>query len=151
MALAATLSACTEIKKTETSEQKNAPVEVVQPEKVGGDRDAHGCIPSAGYQWSELRGACIRLFEDGIRLNAAKGSGMDNTISAFVVFKSMEDDMKAELYLATLGKALELTKTGTKDAGTWKNAEYTLKQYKGMYMLEGKDGKVIYEGAIAPK
>ena len=34
---------------------------------AGADRDAHGCIPSAGYTWSPVRGACIRLFEDGVR------------------------------------------------------------------------------------
>ena len=38
---------------------------------AGADRDAHGCIPSAGYTWSPVRGACIRLFEDGVRFEQA--------------------------------------------------------------------------------
>ena len=29
---------------------------------VGADRDEHGCIGSAGYQWSALAGQCVRLF-----------------------------------------------------------------------------------------
>jgi len=30
---------------------------------VGGDRDAHGCIPSAGYSWCEAKNSCIRTWE----------------------------------------------------------------------------------------
>lgn len=32
--------------------------------KTGGDRDAHGCIPSAGYTWCEERQECIRVWEE---------------------------------------------------------------------------------------
>lgn len=31
---------------------------------VGGDRDAYGCIPSAGYQWCEFKEKCIRPWEE---------------------------------------------------------------------------------------
>jgi len=31
--------------------------------KVGADRDAHGCIRSAGYTWSEINNSCLRPFE----------------------------------------------------------------------------------------
>lgn len=30
---------------------------------VGGDKDKHGCIASAGYTWSEAQKDCIRLWE----------------------------------------------------------------------------------------
>ncbi|MBB1088686.1 hypothetical protein H4F99_09310 [Lysobacter sp. SG-8] len=30
---------------------------------VGGDRDAQGCIPSAGYRWCERSQACERPWE----------------------------------------------------------------------------------------
>ncbi len=36
------------------SEQKTA---------VGGDRDEHGCIASAGYQWCAKENACVRPWE----------------------------------------------------------------------------------------
>jgi hypothetical protein len=39
------------------------------PPQVGGDRDAHGCIGSAGYRWCAREGACVRPWE----LAAAKG------------------------------------------------------------------------------
>eukprot|EP00933_Yihiella_yeosuensis_P080952 TRINITY_DN94481_c0_g1_i1.p1 TRINITY_DN94481_c0_g1~~TRINITY_DN94481_c0_g1_i1.p1 ORF type:complete len:306 (+),score=68.05 TRINITY_DN94481_c0_g1_i1:95-1012(+) len=36
------------------------------PHLMGGDRDAHGCIPSAGYRWCEAKSRCIRTWEEGI-------------------------------------------------------------------------------------
>ncbi len=31
---------------------------------VGGDRDAHGCIGSAGYRWCEPKAKCMRFWEE---------------------------------------------------------------------------------------
>jgi hypothetical protein len=31
---------------------------------VGSDRDSHGCIGSAGYQWCEEKGKCLRSWEE---------------------------------------------------------------------------------------
>jgi hypothetical protein len=31
---------------------------------VGGDRDVHGCIPSAGYSWCEAEQKCLRIWEE---------------------------------------------------------------------------------------
>lgn len=33
-------------------------------EIVGGDRDEHGCIPSAGYSWCEPKNKCLRIWEE---------------------------------------------------------------------------------------
>jgi len=33
-------------------------------EQLGGDRDEHGCIPSAGYSWCEEKQKCIRQWEE---------------------------------------------------------------------------------------
>jgi len=33
------------------------------PALVGGDRDAHGCIASAGYSWCTRENACVRPWE----------------------------------------------------------------------------------------
>ena len=30
----------------------------------GSDRDAHGCIPSAGYSWCEAKQKCLRVWEE---------------------------------------------------------------------------------------
>ncbi len=31
---------------------------------VGGDKDAHGCIGSAGYTWCEIKQKCLRVWEE---------------------------------------------------------------------------------------
>lgn len=31
---------------------------------VGGDKDEHGCIPSAGYSWCESKNKCLRVWEE---------------------------------------------------------------------------------------
>ncbi|MCX6804048.1 MAG: DUF333 domain-containing protein [Candidatus Diapherotrites archaeon] len=31
---------------------------------VGGDRDSHGCIGSAGYTWCEAKQKCLRIWEE---------------------------------------------------------------------------------------
>jgi len=36
-----------------------------QDDIIGGDRDEHGCIGSAGYQWCEEKNKCLRIWEEG--------------------------------------------------------------------------------------
>lgn len=31
---------------------------------LGGDRDVHGCIPSAGYSWCSVKNKCMRPWEE---------------------------------------------------------------------------------------
>jgi len=35
-----------------------------KPPLVGGDRDEHGCIGSAGYSWCEVKQKCLRVWEE---------------------------------------------------------------------------------------
>ena len=65
------LACCTSKKATETTETKveDATSEVVADSLInrpllGGDRDEHGCIPSAGYVWCEKLQKCIRPWEE---------------------------------------------------------------------------------------
>ena len=44
---------------------------------VGSDRDKHGCISSAGYQWCATENDCVRPWE------LAKEKGFDQTPEAF--------------------------------------------------------------------
>lgn len=32
-------------------------------DKIGGNRDSHGCLTSAGYSWCELGDSCVRFWE----------------------------------------------------------------------------------------
>lgn len=47
------------------------------PPVVGGDRDAHGCIGSAGYQWCTRAQACVRSWE------LAEQKGFERSPEAF--------------------------------------------------------------------
>ena len=59
----------------------------------GSDRDAHGCIGSAGYTWSEVLQDCIRIFEKGTRLESAGGD-----TSVYIVFGP--DSSQVELFFS---------------------------------------------------
>lgn len=50
---------------------------------VGGDRDAHGCIGSAGYQWCERSQRCERPWE------LAQAQGLANTAEAIDAYCAM--------------------------------------------------------------
>ncbi|WP_236655011.1 hypothetical protein [Burkholderia pyrrocinia] len=50
------------------------------PPMVGGDRDAHGCIGSAGYAWCEQTQQCERPWE------LAKQKGFANSAEAYEQF-----------------------------------------------------------------
>lgn len=47
------------------------------PGQVGGDRDAHGCIGSAGYMWCEKTAKCERAWE------IAESQGLGNKAQTF--------------------------------------------------------------------
>lgn len=44
-----------------------------EPRTVGNDRDAHGCIPSAGYQWCARENRCVRQWELAQERNLPSG------------------------------------------------------------------------------
>lgn len=54
-----------------------APAAPADPLIVGADRDAHGCIGSAGYRWCERTAQCERPWELAAR--AGYEPGAENT------------------------------------------------------------------------
>lgn len=60
---------------------------------LGGDRDAHGCIGSAGYSWCEAKQKCLRIWEEPCESNGSSdtnsggslggGTGMANPASVY--------------------------------------------------------------------
>lgn len=120
-------------------------VEVVQNKKVttGKDTDTHGCVTSAGYRWSVVHNSCIRVFEEGYRLNTIyELKGEDITKSAFIVFK--ESDNLAELYLPDGSDSILLKKEG--ELAPYKNEIWTLELNDG-YALS-KNNELMYAGAV---
>jgi len=105
---------------------------------VGGDRDEHGCIGSAGYTWSALRGECIQVFEVGTRLNPMDVEQEEAVISAFIVSKE-GDNSQVELFITGEDQNLILKKEAD---GTFKNGKYT---YNAQTKELSMDGKVAYK------
>jgi hypothetical protein len=58
---------------------------------VGADKDIHGCIGSAGYQWSEIKKECIRSFELTLQL-----LNTDKTSFTSILFSA--DNKQAEVF-----------------------------------------------------
>jgi hypothetical protein len=109
---------------------------------VGADRDSHGCIGSAGAQWSPLANQCVQLFEQGVRLNPTASNQTSTFISsAFVLFNA--DQSQAELHLPN-GEPIRLTRQGAEGNWSWLGGDYSLFPWKG-YVLKSGD-KVIYQG-----
>lgn len=109
---------------------------------LGTDKDAHGCVASAGYKWSKLKEECVRVFEEGYRLNSIeelKGESM--TKSAFVLFEENGD--RAELFLPDEPDAVMLTRE--KEGSPYKGGKWSLELQK-KYSLK-KNGQLLYAGA----
>lgn len=62
---------------------------------VGADRDAHNCIASAGYTFSQVRQGCIRMWEEGTLFTDAQDP--QSTFAAYVVFS--KDFSQAEVFV----------------------------------------------------
>ncbi|MFU2047560.1 hypothetical protein [Avibacterium gallinarum] len=70
---------------------------------VGADRDEKGCIPSAGYTWSELKQQCVQPFSIvDIRLTDPENP----TLAVYVILA--EEQGKAEVFSANLPENLIL-------------------------------------------
>lgn len=61
LCLAASLTACYSV----PPEVRNTPVKPDAPPQraIGGDRDAHGRLPAAGYSWCARENRCVRPWE----------------------------------------------------------------------------------------
>jgi hypothetical protein len=85
---------------------------------TGNDRDVHGCIPSAGYSWSEVKKDCIQVFNDGTMVNDPKCPEGEATYAVF-----SQDSARAEIFTC-------YTKTNeilTRQGNTWKGHTMTLR------------------------
>lgn len=79
-ALATTLSAC-----ASAQPAASTPIPPKHP-MPGSDRDAHGCIPSAGYAWCTRTKRCERPWE------LARENGFENSGEAFDRFCAATQD-----------------------------------------------------------
>lgn len=131
-------AACNNSTPEQTNDTAEDPTTPQQGTMVGGDRDEHGCIGSAGYSWSALRGECIQVFEVGTRLNPIDVKEEEAVISAFIVSKD-GDNSQVELFITSEDQNPILKKEAD---GTFKNGKYT---YNAQTNELSVDGKVAYE------
>ncbi|WP_312396337.1 hypothetical protein [Chryseobacterium sp.] len=119
---------------------------LVFAQKVGGDRDVHGCIGSAGYTYSQLRNDCVRVFEQKIKLNEVKSDKSYTSMTAVIFNKSMS---KAEIFI-TDGNAKSIILERQGKGKIWKSGShvkesYVLVPYKKKGYQIKKDDVVIYQ------
>lgn len=100
---------------------------------IGGEKDTQGCLIAAGQSWSQLRGACIQVFNEGIRLNPAVIQSKDAVIlSAFVLFD--DEKTKAEIFLPDRKESLILEKT---EEATYEKDGYRFYLPTGVLLTNG--------------
>lgn len=109
---------------------------------VGADSDAHGCIASAGYTWSEARQNCIRVWKDAIRLDSV---AQDKTV-AYIVLS--EDGTLAEIFLTVQTKPVLLKRAFSQDGPFWKgtHSPWLLKRLPQGWRLYNGD-RLLYSAA----
>lgn len=118
--------------------QKSTPV-------LGGDRDVHGCIGSAGYTYSQLRNNCIQTFNQKIKLKEVNSDKSYTTMTAVIFTKNQK---KAEIFIQDgNAKSIILDKKGKQKV--WKSGShikdnYVLTPYKKGYQIK-KNDVVIYQ------
>jgi len=112
---------------------------------LGGDRDVHGCINSAGYTYSQIRNNCVRVFEQKIKLKEVTSDKSSATMTAVIFSKDMK---RAEVFIPEgMAKSIILEREGK--AKIWKSGSYiketyVLIPYKKSYRIK-KDDVVIYQ------
>ena len=136
--VALAFAACNNGTPQQTDNAAEEPTTPQQETLEGGDRDEHGCIGSAGYSWSALRGECIQVFEVGTRLNPVDVEQEEAVISAFIVQKE-GDNSQVELFITGEDQNPILKKEAD---GTFKNGKYS---YNAQTKELSVDGKVAYK------
>lgn len=137
--IAVCFTACNNTTPNQSANTTETPKVTQDAPMVGGDKDEHGCLPSAGQSWSALRGECIQVFEVGTRLNPVEEKEEVAVISAFVVTKD-GDNSQVELFITNEDQN-PILKQETN--GTYKNGKYV---YNPKMQELSIDGKVTYKG-----
>lgn len=117
------------------------------PDLAGGDRDAHGCMASAGYLYSALRKECIRIFEKGVALDPVPmPKGSEAVISASIVFagddRSVAKNESVEIMVPKEATSVVLTRAKKGSEYTKEGSPFTVTYGKKWEIKKG--GKTIY-------
>ena len=142
--------ACSEGNPSTSSSENAATAAKNDTTSVGGDRDEHGCIPSAGYVWSAVHGKCIRTFESGVKLLPAEMPTDGSAVfAAYAVFS--EDSLRAELFLPERGGIVLDRRTLPSGGYAWNIEDddtYNLRRDVSGEWIAEKRGNVLYRQAM---
>jgi len=113
---------------------------------LGGDRDVHGCIGSAGYTYSQIKNVCIKVFAQKIKLKEVSSDKSSTSMTAVIFSKDMK---KAEIFIPE-GNAKSIILDREGKSKMWKSGSYIKETYvlvpykKAGYQIK-KDDVVIYQ------
>ncbi len=109
--------------------------------KVGADRDAHGCIASAGYTYSVVRGGCIRVWEAGTALIPVVPMG-DPVLNAYAV--QSENGTQVEVFLPGVEQGVLLSRDENVDLPMWQGQGWTLTYDPDQGWKLSQYGQLVY-------
>lgn len=105
-------------------------------------KDEKGCFEEAGYKWSIIKDSCIRVVDEGFRLNKINDlANLEPTKSAYVLFDEMQ--LQAEVFLQDSLNAIYFTRKN--DSVDFIQKSYKL-VIKSGYSLAFNDS-IIYKAA----
>lgn len=107
---------------------------------VGGNKDAHNCMTSAGYTYSNIRKDCVKLYEEKIQLREVSLTSLSSM--ATLIFSNNNEQV--EVFSPAYPSGIILTRTGKEGNYTWKKGDLSLTQDGGYKLM--KDNRVIYTG-----
>lgn len=119
----------------------------VNPPIVGGDRDKHGCIPSAGYSWDDSLKSCVRPWEyqDKIDWAYSKKITKYTTMNDFKYWNTLTRQEAAAFitrYLVEwLGRSEALCKLAYKDMNLIDSSlTPSISRACGLWVMVGNNG-----------
>lgn len=106
------------------------------------EKDKNGCVVEAGYKWSIIKDDCIRVVDEGFRLNPIDDlSNLEASQSAYVLLN--ESMLNAEVFLQEMPKSIYLTRKSKEVDFVEKNYKLSI---KSGYTLSVNDS-IIYRAA----
>jgi hypothetical protein len=106
-------------------------------DKVGSDRDKHGCKGSECYVYSVIKKHCIRVFEQNIRLTEVSPKGSFTSMTSIIFSK---DSLKVEVFLPSYNGGQILIRKGKQ---SWQKGQLFLRNKAGFKLFE--NSKLIYK------
>lgn len=109
--------------------------------KIGADKDVHGCIASAGYTYSVVRGGCIRVWEAGTALIPVVPMG-DPVLNAYAV--QSENGSQVEVFLPGIEQGVLLSRDENVDLPMWQGQGWTLTYDPDQGWKLSQYGQLVY-------